>query len=102
VKDNVLYVTPDGIAFKESDFNAVKEKVKQAWDGIKELLSEVVQGICDRLKLILSRSNPSQKKADNSMNMKPFKHSWRVPMSTVKHSQVMSKKPMFATARNNI
>lgn len=100
MKDNVMYVTTDGLAVKGSDLNDTIEKVKQAWEGIKELLSKVVQGIRDRFERILNRINTFE--TANRPTTNPFKHSWHVPMSTVKHSQVISKRPMFAVARNNI
>lgn len=92
MNENILYVTPNGIAIDKDGFERFKETAIEVWEKVKDIFQEIkrlVRGLMDQL-------------LDHKEVNKCTKQSWYVPKSTVKYSQVMNRKPMVSHIRNNI
>ncbi len=97
LKENVIYVTPDGNAFKGSVFNKLVDKVSDAWENIKAIIQKAASTLLDAVKKLLGIVDESKTNCQ-----KRNRRSWKTPWNTTRKSQVMNRRPVFVQIRNHI
>ena len=97
LKENVIYVTPDGKAFKGSVFNEFVDKVSDVWESIKAIILKTASTLLESVKKLLGMID--EVKGNYKLRNR---HSWKTQWNTMRKSQVMNRKPSFTNIRSQL
>ncbi|WP_067725335.1 hypothetical protein [Oceanobacillus damuensis] len=99
LKENIYYVTPEGMAFDKETYDKSLLIVSDAWETIKESLTNALQAMKESFERIFERIEYLRQQEHETRHIR---HTWNVPKNTCRDSQVMNKKPLVTHIRSNL
>src|SRR5699024_8922833 len=74
-------------------------EIKNAWDNLVNTVREIIGTLVESVDQLINDIKEAKQKAEEGSKNK---RGWHVPLSTVKHSQVMNRQPVVSCIRNTI